>query len=119
MTAGTYCFFGFSSPAIAGWLLPGLVLALGTMIFSYVSIMRTAHASDVALHHSLDAVGGGDQPPPPPSTTTSPPIGPASAAIASAAHSVHSPLVVRLDAFATATPTTPAAPPPTASATAS
>jgi len=40
MSAGTYCFFGFSSFAIAGWLVPGLILALGTMFFCHYKIMR-------------------------------------------------------------------------------
>jgi hypothetical protein len=54
MTAGTYCFFGFSSPAIAGWLLPGLVLSLATMVFCYSSIACAVRAQ-AALVSSVNA----------------------------------------------------------------
>jgi hypothetical protein len=40
MSAGTYCFFGFSSAAIAGWLVPGLVISLGTMLFCHITVMN-------------------------------------------------------------------------------
>jgi hypothetical protein len=49
MSAGTYCFFAFGSPAIAGWLVPGLVLAIAVMVFCYVQIYRAArqNATDI------------------------------------------------------------------------
>jgi len=40
MSNGAYCFFAFGSFAIAGWLLPGLVLALGAMTYCYYQIWR-------------------------------------------------------------------------------
>ncbi len=40
MSAGTYCFFAFSSFAIAGWLVPGLIFSLTTMIMCHVKIMK-------------------------------------------------------------------------------
>ncbi len=40
MSAGTYCFFAFSSFAIAGWLVPGLIIALVTMFVAHIKIMR-------------------------------------------------------------------------------
>lgn len=53
MTAGTYCFFGFSSPAIAYWLLPGLVVSLLTMIICYIAIWQTFRASTKRVAPSL------------------------------------------------------------------
>jgi len=60
MSAGTYCFFGFSSFAIAGWLVPGLIVALVTMSICHVMVMRyftsiliqTMHA-DTSIVHQL------------------------------------------------------------------
>lgn len=40
MSAGTYCFFGFSSPGIAGWLVPGLGISLSIMVYCYVRIFN-------------------------------------------------------------------------------
>jgi hypothetical protein len=40
MSAGTYCFFAFSSFAIAGWLVPGLVFALVTSFTCNFLILR-------------------------------------------------------------------------------
>ncbi len=40
MSAGTYCFFAFSSVAIAGWLVPGLVIALITMFVCHIKMVR-------------------------------------------------------------------------------
>ncbi len=40
MSAGTYCFFSFSSLAIAGWLVPGLIIALTSMIVCHVLVMK-------------------------------------------------------------------------------
>jgi hypothetical protein len=37
---GTYCFYQFKSPAILGWLVPGLFISLVGMIFAYVQIWR-------------------------------------------------------------------------------
>lgn len=50
MSAGTYCFFGFSSFAIAGWLVPGLVVSLGSMLYCHVRIVRhlTQHCRQVS-----------------------------------------------------------------------
>ena len=38
MANGLYCFYEFKSPAIAGWLLPGLLLSLIVMVVSYSGI---------------------------------------------------------------------------------
>ncbi len=43
MSAGTYCFFAFSSFAIAGWLVPCLIIALTVMIISHIKIMKFFH----------------------------------------------------------------------------
>jgi len=40
MSAGTYCFFGFSSAAIAGWLVPGLIISLSTMLYCHITVMK-------------------------------------------------------------------------------
>ncbi len=40
MSAGTYCFFAFSSFAIAGWLVPGLIIALSIMMIRHVQTMQ-------------------------------------------------------------------------------
>ncbi len=46
MSAGTYCFFAFSSPAIAGWMIPMLVIAACIMSWSYVHIYRVGATHD-------------------------------------------------------------------------
>ncbi len=40
MSAGTYCFFGFTSFEIALWLVPGLIIALITMCVYHVKVLR-------------------------------------------------------------------------------
>lgn len=40
MSAGTYCFFAFSSVAIAGWLIPVLLISLMVMLFCHYKLMR-------------------------------------------------------------------------------
>ncbi len=40
MSNGVYCFFEFSSPAIAYWMIPCLILALGTMIVTHILIIK-------------------------------------------------------------------------------
>lgn len=56
MEAGTYCFFGFSSPAIDYWLIPGLAIALGIQAFCYIQIYRTVKSSEnLVYQHSSDA----------------------------------------------------------------
>jgi hypothetical protein len=49
MTAGTYCFFGFGSAAIAYWLVPALGLALGAMAFYFYKTYRTFRQSQETL----------------------------------------------------------------------
>jgi hypothetical protein len=51
MSAGTYCFFGFGSFAIAGWLVPGLLLSLASMLYCHVRIVKhlTQHCRSVAV----------------------------------------------------------------------
>jgi hypothetical protein len=49
MSNGTYCFFGFSSFAIAGWLLPGLVVALGVMAVCYYKIWQNFKRNSLFL----------------------------------------------------------------------
>ncbi len=39
MSAGLYCFFEFSSLAIAGWLVPGLIMALVAMIVAHYKVV--------------------------------------------------------------------------------
>ena len=63
MSAGTYCFFGFKSAGIAGWLVPGLVLALGVMTFCYVQIFRTAKHSAFVTTMQINRVKTGDSTP--------------------------------------------------------
>jgi hypothetical protein len=52
MTAGTYCFFGFSSPAIRGWLVPGLLLALLVLGYCYIQIFRLTKQTSEAVASS-------------------------------------------------------------------
>lgn len=40
MSAGTYCFFDFSSYAVAAWLAPMLIISLFTMLFCHFQIMK-------------------------------------------------------------------------------
>lgn len=40
MSSGAYCFFGFSSPAIALWLVPGLIISLGTMAYLHIKTLN-------------------------------------------------------------------------------
>ncbi len=49
MSAGTYCFFEFRSFAIAGLLLPGLVISLAVMIYCHCKIFR--HFTGLLHHH--------------------------------------------------------------------
>lgn len=58
MSAGTYCFFGFSSYAIAEWLVPGLILAIILMTFSYISIVVKYYR--LVREHDLEAGGYSD-----------------------------------------------------------
>jgi len=51
MSAGTYCFFAFSSVAIAGWLVSGLVIALGTMLVCHIKIVR--HLTKMVPNNTL------------------------------------------------------------------
>jgi len=53
MSNGTYCFFGFSSFAIAGWLLPGLVLALGVMTVCYYKIWKEFKKTTAIMETAL------------------------------------------------------------------
>lgn len=39
VSSGTFCFFQFDSFNIAGWLVPGLILALGTMIVCHIRVL--------------------------------------------------------------------------------
>jgi len=62
MSNGTYCFFGFSSFAIAGWLVPGLIIALGVMTFCYYKIWcefrRTGLILEAAMIIMNNSQGG-------------------------------------------------------------
>jgi len=57
MSAGTYCFFAFSSPGIAMWLVPCLVLALFIMGINFYIVVRHLQKQvattppPVSLHH--------------------------------------------------------------------
>lgn len=57
MSNGTYCFFGFSSFAIAGWLVPGLIIALGVMIFCYYKIWREFRRTGLILEAAMMMIG--------------------------------------------------------------
>ncbi|AYV86228.1 MAG: hypothetical protein Solumvirus2_35 [Solumvirus sp.] len=60
MTAGTYCFFGFSSPAIAYWLLPGLVLSVLTMTYCYGAIIH--HVKNISYLSTSSKIESGNIP---------------------------------------------------------
>jgi len=57
MSNGTYCFFGFSSFAIAGWLLPGLVVALGVMCVCYCRIWQEFKRTTLIMEAALRILG--------------------------------------------------------------
>lgn len=60
VSAGTYCFFQFSSFNIAGWLVPCLVLALITMFTSHVLVLRHfKKLSRQIMEHKQGEGGGG------------------------------------------------------------
>ncbi len=52
MSAGTYCFFDFTSPAIALWLVPGLVIALFIMVVCHFSTLSFLTQSAVSSSHN-------------------------------------------------------------------
>jgi hypothetical protein len=59
---GAYCFFGFSSYAIAGWLLPGLVMTLGVMTFCYYKIWQHFRQNTLFLETSVKISRQASQP---------------------------------------------------------
>lgn len=53
MSNGVYCFFDFSSPAIAYWLVPSLAICLVSMILLYAKIFKEAKKIFRAHAHSV------------------------------------------------------------------
>ncbi len=65
MRAGTFCFFGFSSLAIAGELVPGLIVSLIIMLYCHIKIIKhfTAMLPKVKLaqiHSSVQMISEQD-----------------------------------------------------------
>jgi len=54
VSAGTYCFFTFDSFAIAGWLLPGLILALVTIATCHMQLWRFLRKNATREYHLLE-----------------------------------------------------------------
>jgi hypothetical protein len=55
MSAGTYCFFEFKSPAILYWLVPGLILAVVVLIVTFAVMIRLALHSTAQTGLMTDA----------------------------------------------------------------
>lgn len=59
---GTYCLYEFKSPAILGWLVPCLLIALIVMIFSYISIYYYVKNISMAIKDYRMSVSNTDEP---------------------------------------------------------